>query len=113
MYRRIVVAAMASVLSLSAAGSLHAAPLGIFRHTAADNAVKAKMISFNVRNDTKESLVLQAAGQQVTIEPGKVAVLKVGEGSDVVNVSGTSHQVAGSVLTKVTKDLQGNTLAVS
>ncbi len=113
MHRRIVAAAMASVLSLSAAGSLHAAPLGIFHPTAADNTAKAKMVSFNVRNDTRQSLVLLAGGQQITIEPGKSAVLKVGEGSDVVNVSGTSHSAAGSVLAKVTKDLQGNTLAIS
>ena len=104
---------MASVLSLSAAGSLHAAPLGMFRHTAADNATKAKLVSFNVRNDTKQSLVLQAGGQQITIEPGKSTALRLGEGSDVVNVSGTTHSAAGSVLTKVTKDLQGNTLAIS
>jgi hypothetical protein len=113
MNRRIVAAAMASVLSLSAAGSLHAAPLSVFGQPAADNVTKVKMVSFNVRNDSKQSLVLEAGGQQITIEPGKSAVLKVGEGTDVVNVSGTSHVAAGSVVTKVTKDLQGNTLAIS
>ncbi len=113
MNRRIITAAMASVLSLSVAGSLHAAPLGVFHHTAADNATKAKMISFNVRNDTKQSTVLEANGQQITIEPGKSATFKVGEGSDILNVSGTSHTAPGSVLAKVTKDLQGNTLAIS
>ena len=112
-YRRIVTAAMASVLSLSVAGSLHAAPLGVFHHAPADNATKVKMVSFNIRNDSKQSLVIQAGGQQITIEPGKSVVLKVGEGSDIVNVSGTEHAAAGSVVTKVTKDLQGNTLAVS
>ena len=113
MNRRIVAATMASVLSLSAVGSLHAAPLGFFRHTAADSTSKVKIISFNVRNDNKQTLVLEAGGQQLTIEPGKGTTHKVGEGSDIVNVSGTSHQAPGSVLTKVSKDLQGNTLAVS
>lgn len=112
MYRRTVIAAMASVLSLSAANTLHAAPFGIF-HSTTDKQAKTKPVSFNVRNDTKQTLVLQAGEQKFTIEPGKSAALKLDEGAEVLNVSGTSHQAPGTVLTKVTKDLQGNTLAVS
>ena len=112
MHRRIVAATMASVLSLSAAGSLHAAPLGIF-HTAGDKQAKSKSVNFTVRNDSKETLVLKAGEQQYTIEPGKSAAMKLEEGLDVVNVNGSSHQAPGSVLTKVTRDLQGNTLAIS
>ena len=114
MHRRIVATAMASVLSLSAAGSLHAAAPKLFPHlTASDKSATGKMISFSVRNDTKTTLVLKAGEQQYTIEPGKTAGLKVAEGADLVNVSGTEKQAAGSVLTKVAKQLQGNTLAVS
>lgn len=104
---------MASVLSLSAAGSLHAASFGVFRHASSEKQVKAKMISFNVRNDCKETLVLKAGDQQYNIEPGKSAALKLEEGSEVLAVSGTAHVAAGSVLTKVSKELNGNTLAVS
>ena len=114
MHRRIVAAAMASVLSLSAAGTLNAEAPKFFHHNAAgDKPVTGKMISFTVRNDSKATLVLKAGEQQYTIEPGKTAGLKAAEGSDLVNVSGTEKQAAGSVLTKVGKQLQGNTLAVS
>lgn len=113
MHRRIVAATMASVLSFSVAGSLHAAPPNVFHHTASEGAPAGKVISFSVRNDSKGTLVLKAGEQQYTIEPGKTTQLKVAEGSDLVNVSGTEKQTAGSVLTKVNKQLQGNTLAIS
>jgi hypothetical protein len=113
MHRRIVAIAMASVLSLSAAGSLHAAPFGVFRHNPSEKQVKAKMISFNVRNDCKETLVLQAGEEKYSIEPGKSAALRLEEGAQVIAVNGTNHVAAGAVLTKVSKELSGNTLAVS
>ena len=71
------------------------------------------MVSFNVRNDAKATLVLKSGEQQITIEPGKTAKVKLAEGAEVINVSGTAKQAAGTVLTKVDKQLQGNTLAVS
>lgn len=114
MHRRIVALAMASVLSLSAAGSLHAAPMNLFHHTGSEkNASGARMVSFTVRNDSKATLVLKAGDQQISIEPGKTTSVKIAEGSEIVNVSGTEKQPAGSVLTKVDRALQGNTLAVS
>ena len=113
MNRRIIAIAMASVLSLSAVGSLHAAPLGIFRHAPSEKQSAGKMISFNIRNDSKQTMVLKAGDQQYTVEPGKSTNLKAQEGSDVLTVNGTAHEAAGTVLTKVTKQLQGNTLAIS
>ena len=103
---------MATVLSLSAAGSLHAAPLGVFGHTSEKSAA-VKKISFSVRNDSGTTLVLQTGDQQVSIAPGKTTTLKLEEGAEVLTVNGDSHRTAGSLLTKVTKELQGNTLAVS
>ena len=102
---------MASVLSLSAAGTLHAAPF--FHHTATEKQAKSKLISFNLRNDSKETLVLKSGDQQYTVEPGKSTVLKLEEGTDLVNVNATAHMAPGALVTKVTKELQGNTLAIS
>ncbi len=114
MYRRVITAAMATVLSLSVAGSLQAAPVNPFHHApATEKAASGKMVSFSVRNDSKATLVLKAGEQQYTIEPGKTAGFKLQEGAELVNVSGTEKQAAGSVLMKVDKQLQGNTLAVS
>ncbi len=113
MNRRIITAAMATLLSLSAAGSLQAAPMSPFFHAASDKASTGKMVSFSVRNDSKATLVLKSGEQQYTIEPGKTTGLKLQEGSEIVNVSGTEKQAAGSILMKVDKQLQGNTLAIS
>jgi PDZ domain-containing secreted protein len=66
-----------------------------------------------VRNDAKSTLVLKAGEQQYSIEPGKTAQMKLAEGAELINVNGTEKQAAGSVLTTVSKQLQGNTLAVS
>ena len=113
MNRRIVAAAMATALSLSLSSTLHAARVSPFHHSASDKSSVGKMISFNVRNDTKSTLILKSGEQQFTIEAGKTATLKAAEGADLVNVNGSEKQAAGSVITKVSKQLQGNTLAVS
>lgn len=111
MHRRLVAIAMGTVLSLSAVGSVQAAPF--FHHTSSDKALAGKMISFSVRNDSKQQLVLKVGDQQYTIEPGRTTAMKVAEGSDVVTVIDTAKQAAGSVVTKVSRQLQGNTLAIS
>lgn len=112
MHRRIVVLAMATVLSLSAASSLHAAPLG-FHHAAADKQATGKMVHFNVRNDSRQVLTLQAGEQQFTVAAGKTMSVKLAEGTEVITVNGTSKAAPGSVLATVSAMLQNNTLAVS
>ena len=113
MQHRLVTATMAIALSLSVTTHLQAAAFGAFRHGSTEKAASAKTISFNVRNDSKETLVLKSGDQQYTIDPGKIAAFKLAEGAEIVNVTGNSHQAPGTVLTKVSKMLQGNTLAVS
>ena len=113
MHRRFVAIAMAPVLSLSAAGSLQAAPPRLFPHTHAEKPAAGKLISFKVRNDSKTTLLLKAGEHEVSVEPGKTVALKLQEGSEVVAVESTPTHPAGSVLAKVGQELQGNTLAVS
>jgi len=74
---------------------------------------KAKLISFHVRNDSATALVLQAGEQQITIEPGKTSNMSLQEGVQIVAVNAAGHLAAGSVLTTVSKDLNGNTLAIN
>lgn len=113
MHRRIIAAAaMALSLSTFAAQSVYAAPPPFFHHTA-DKPAAQKLIAFTVRNDSKAALVLQAGDQQYTVQPGKSTSLKLQEGAEVLTVNGTSSRAPGTVLTKVTKELQGNTLAIS
>ena len=113
MHRRLIAAAMAGVLSVSVAPSLHAAPFAFHHSPAQGKAVAGKMVSFSVRNDSKSTLVLQAGEQQISIDPGKTAKLKLAEGAQITNVNATEKRAAGSVVATVGKELDGNTLAVS
>lgn len=114
MQRRIVAVAMATLLSLSAAGNLHAAPFGAFHHTAASNKPSSgKMIGFSIRNESTTTLVLKAGDQQYSIEAGKSLSLKAQEGTEVVDVSGSAKEAPGTVVTKVSSVLQGNTLVIT
>ncbi len=113
MKHQFVVSAMAVALSLSAAGSLQAAPLLATPHAVNDKQPSAKLVSFQMRNDSANAFTIKAGEQpEMTLQPGKSVALKVAEGVQVVAVNGTSNLAAGSVVTMVTKQLQGNTLAV-
>ncbi len=103
---------MATLVSVSAAGSLHAAPLAMFHHTGSDKTTATKLIHFNIRNGSSTTIVLKAGDQQYTIEPGKSLAMKAEDGVDVVAVSGSST-APGAVVTKVSAVLQGNTLVIS
>ena len=114
MQRRIVATAMATLLSLSAAGSLHAAPFGVFHHTTAtEKPGTGKVIRFSIRNDSSSTLTLKAGDQQYTIAAGKSLSMNAQEGTEVVNVSGSSKEAPGTVITKVSTVLQGNTLVIT
>lgn len=112
MNRRILTAAMATCLSVLTVQPMLAAPMGGMFHHAADKSVK-KTISFQLRNDSKSALTISTGDQQYTVQPHRVIALKLQEGTQVTAVNSTDHIQAGAVLTTVTTDLQGNTLAVS
>ena len=110
MTRRILTSAMVLSMSLFTVGISSAAPVV---HTYAPVDAKVKMISFSIRNDSAAPLTIKGGDQQMTIAPGKTAALKLQRGSSVTTVNETSHLPAGAVLTTVTDELQGNTVAVS
>jgi hypothetical protein len=112
MRRRIAVFAMATLISLSAAGRLHAAPLALFHHSGSDKSAAGKLIHFNIRNGSSTTIVLKAGDQQYTIEPGKSLAMQAQDGVEVIAVSGSSN-APGAVVTKVSPVLQGNTLVLS
>ncbi len=104
---------MATLFSLSAAGSLSAAPLGVFHHTGSDKQSTGKMIRFNIRNASSNPVVLKSGDQQYTIEAGKSLPVQLQDGAEIVTVSGTSKDAPGTIITKVSTVLKGNTLVVS
>lgn len=112
MKRRILTAAMATCLSVLTVQPIWAAPVGAWPF-ANEKAPKTKTISFHIRNDSKSALTLSTGDQQYTVQPGRVIDLKLHEGTQVTAVNGTGHVAAGAIVTTVTSDLQGNTLAIS
>ena len=113
MKHRIVTTAVMLSLSVFAVQPLCAAPLAAAAHSETSKPVKVKTINFHLRNDSQSPLTIQAGDQQMTIAPGKSAMLKLQEGTQVTTVNATAHVAAGAVLTMVTAQLDGNTLAVS
>lgn len=111
MKQRILTTTMVFSLSLFTAQSMMALP---FHHMAASGvgAVKVKMISFHVRNDSGASMTIKAGDQQVTISPGKTIDLKLQDAEQVTAVNATHYFAAGQVVTTVSQVLQGNTLVL-
>ena len=120
MNRRIPVAAMALLLSVSASQafaqafvSATATGPNTTTATTAMPLAKGKQISFHLRNDSAAAIVIQAGDQQITIAAGKSVSLKLATGTQVTTTTGTAHVAAGGVLTTVDSNLSGNTLVVS
>ncbi len=112
MTRRLATSALSLVLAFCAAGVPNVA-MAAPRTTTANTKVKVKLISFNLRNDSKTPLLLQMGEQQVTVAPGVTTTLKLATGQQIVTVNATERAAAGSVLGTVGNELQGNTLVVN
>ena len=113
MIRRVLGSTMVLAAVLMAGESVYAAPT-----TALHMPVLAKMgkdkslVSFHLRNDSKEPIVIKAGSQEMTLDPGKPmdVTLKIGETITVVKA--TSQFPAGTVLTTVNPDLKDTTIAL-
>ncbi len=104
---------MAMCLSVLTAQAVWAAPVGVWPFAAADKPVKAKKVSFQIRNSCDTPLMISSGDQQYTIQPGRSILLKLDEGTKVTAVNSTAHLAAGTVLTTVSSDLQNTVLAIS
>ena len=112
MTRRILTAAMAVALSVVAPRVVVAQPTSGATSSQTAKPAKAKLIKFQLRNDSGAPLTVQAGDVQQTVNAGQTVSFKVQEGLQMIAVSGTPHVAAGGVLTTVTSELDGNTLAV-
>lgn len=116
MTRRFASLLSALALSISFASHAYAAGPKVNNRTAVptitNTTAKGKLISFHVRNDSGSALTLQVGDQQMTVEAGKTADLKLQEGTQITTANASGHFNAGDVLTTVSTALSGNTLAV-
>jgi hypothetical protein len=98
---------------LMAGESMFAAPLTALRAPMHAKMGKTKdMVSFHLRNDSKEPLTIKAGSQEMTLEPGKPVdvTLKVGETLTVAKTTATFPE--GTVLATVNQDLKDTTIAL-
>lgn len=73
---------------------------------------KSKLVSFTVRNDSSTALKLKAGDSMVTIEAGKTLAVKLPTGATITTEEPTATHAAGTVIAKVTNDLNGATINV-
>jgi hypothetical protein len=113
MIRRVIGTTMVLATVLMAGESMFAAPLTALRVPVHAKMGKAKdMVSFHLRNDSKEPLTIKAGSQELTLEPGKPVdvTLKIG---DTVSVAKSTDKFSeGTVLATVSQDLKDTTIAL-
>jgi hypothetical protein len=113
MIRRVMGSTMVLAVVLMAGESVYAAPL-----TALHSPVHAKMgkdkslVSFHLRNDSKEPLTIKCGSQEMTLEPGKPidVTMKIGDTVTVAKAAGNFQE--GTVLATVNSDLKDTTIAL-
>ncbi|HEY4009212.1 MAG TPA: hypothetical protein VGM11_03600 [Acidobacteriaceae bacterium] len=71
-----------------------------------------QMVSFHLRNDSKEPLVVKAGAQEMTLEPGKPVDVTLKIGDTVTVAKATPSFAEGTVLTTVNAGLKDSTIAL-
>ena len=113
MIRRVVGSTMVLATVLMVGEGMYAAPLTALRVPVHAKMGKNKqMVSFHLRNDSKDPLVVKAGSQEMTLEPGKPVdvTLKIGDTITVAKSAGNFQE--GTVLATVNPDLKDTTIAL-
>lgn len=110
MNRHFVVGTMVMAVAMLAGQAVLAEPAAIPTMTRA--MYKTKTVSFNLRNDSKSTLTIQAGDQKITIEPGKVVPVKLEEGTKLVAVTATAKLAQGDVISVVSSAIASATIAI-
>lgn len=110
MNRRIVVSAMVVLSSFLSVPASHAA---MFGRADVQTVVKAHPIKFSVRNDTRETVVLQAGDQQISLAPGQTRNVALEDGLRLLSATASVGRPAGALVVQVGRMLQGNTVVLS
>lgn len=109
---RVMGSTMLLAAVLTTGGSMYAAPSTALHAGVHAMGKQKDMVSFHLRNDSTQPLVVKAGTQELTLEPGKPVdvTLKVGETVTVARAT-TSFQ-EGVVLATVSQDLKNTTIAL-
>jgi hypothetical protein len=97
---------------LMAGESVYAAPLTALHSPLHAMGKDKQMVSFHLRNDSKEPLTVKCGSQEMTLEPGKPVdvTLKIGDTVTVSKATGSFQE--GTVLATVNSDLKDTTIAL-
>jgi hypothetical protein len=106
-----MVGAVVLAVSLAASGSVYASPVAV-RVPVQAKMGKTKMVSMNLRNDTKEPVKVKAGETEMTLEPGKLTPVKLPEGTTIIAQESTASRPAGSVIATVSSQLSDATVAL-
>lgn len=111
MNRRLV-SAMALSVSLLASGPMFASPTLGARVPVQAMFGKTKLVSVNLRNDSKQPIKVKAGDTELTLEPGKLTPVKMSEGQTIVAQDSTPDRPAGTIIATVNSSLSGATIAL-
>jgi hypothetical protein len=112
MIRRFVGSTMVLGAVLLLAGeTVYAAPLTAFNVPVQAKMGKTKLISLQLRNDSKEPLKVKAGDKEMTLAPGVETPVKLAAGTVIVAEETTPSFAAGSVLATVSSELSHATIA--
>lgn len=73
---------------------------------------KTKLVSFQLRNDSKQPLKVKVGDQELTLVPGKATAVKLASGTTIVAEETTADITAGSVLATVNPAFSNATVAL-
>jgi hypothetical protein len=112
MIRRVMGSTMVLAAVLLAGESVYAAPLTAL-HVPVHAKMKDKsMISFHLRNDSKDPITVKAGSQELTLAPGKLVDVSLKIGETITVAKTTANFPEGTVLTTVNSDLKDSTIAL-
>ena len=92
-----IVGTMVMMASLIGSEAVYAQPVSIHVPVHAIFA-KTKMVSFTVRNETKELVQVTVSGSTVDIAPGKSTNVKAADGEKILAANSTAHYAVGTVI---------------
>jgi len=101
----VMAAVMSTGLPVYAAG----ASLPISGHEISN---RAKMVSFQLRNDAGTPIQVKAGATELTLTPGKTVHVKVAAGESIVAENTTPNYASGSVVSVVSSALSGSTVVL-
>jgi hypothetical protein len=112
MIRRVIGSTMVLAAVLMAGESVYAAPLTALHVPVHAMGKNKQMVTFHLRNDSKDALVVKAGSQEMTLEPGKPVDVTLKIGDTVTVAKSTPKFPEGTVLATANSDLKDTTIAL-